>query len=632
MFPGGLFNNPWHSWRSTNQLEDTQTIPEYDLFDDDMTSTSNPCNHSSGTTTPTQSQLDTLPRATSAQPSTPAPVAPLDPESEYDLNVWRLHAPSHHNTPEPEHFSSPNVSTSKCAEPDTPMDLGIPTESGGCMRRRRSSKNFEREYGSRDGLQSLVKERERELSALHEAFSSSMQSHINKLQTTRMAEIETRVQDEVTRLSSTLQAQKERELANIEQRYARLKKPAGLCPAYPQPMTPNLDAIKWIRRSRGVSKRTQLIGVDIDDNPTDPADPAGFTSERHEAETGEKAAPGSQDDQPTSPPVSAMVEAITKSVETTLRTLLESGGDFSVGTILRSPRRTPWHRKQENHKLQLEKATEPNYHHDFILAEVCHLFKEKLGIVQDIDFITHAPASTADVHAYEYEDGPSPDTDKIAFDLAWNYSSPWNTFLLSFLLHEFQLHCASEAWPIRKEDDYVEEILRELEDSQRLGKESRQATRHQNIGIKYHRRKTVLDRIVAMKSETSDDDLGSWKWLQRLINTLGEHSMSSEESSVENGIENVLRVKKLEWQRNIDKELEIVDLQHVLDKDIFCSQGSKPLPRKHAPDNLISSQAPVVGLPMALYDDTWILQLTERQRESLEISKVPFPWMKLVAT
>ncbi|KAI6095224.1 hypothetical protein EV401DRAFT_2083822 [Pisolithus croceorrhizus] len=108
--------------------------------------------------------------------------------------------------------------------------------------------------------------------------------------------------------------------------------------------------------------------------------------------------------------------------------------------------------------------------------------------------------------------------------------------------------------------------------------------------------------------------------------------MSSEESSVENGIENVLRVKKLEWQRNIDKELEIVDLQHVLDKDIFCSQGSKTLPRKHAPDNPISSWVPVVGLPMVLYDDTWILQLMEHWRESLEILKAPFPWMKLVAT
>ncbi|KAI6108316.1 hypothetical protein F5141DRAFT_1064500 [Pisolithus sp. B1] len=659
MFPGGLFNNPWHSWRSTNQLEDTQTIPEYDLFDDDMTSTSNPCNRSGGTTTPTQSQLDTLPHATSAQPSAPAPVAPSDPESEYDLNVWRLHAPSHHNTPEPEHFSSPNavpLLTSKCRykEVDFSQSLrrGLYEKEEVIQKLRKrireqgwvcllikdtfSATDNNKQNDAVTSLQSLVKERERELSALHEAFSiqsgqeqtaqqyekqlnelckqfeSSMQSHIDKLQTTRMAEIETRVQDEVTRLSSTLQAQKERELANIEQRYARLKKPMQLS---------GLGEAEEFRNEHGSSELTLILML-VQDNPADPADPAGFTSERHEAETGEKAAPGSQDDQPTSPPVSAMVEAITKSVETTLRTLLESGGDFSVGTILRSPRRTPRRKKQENHKLQLEKATEPNYHHDFILAEVRRLFKEKLGIVQDIDFITHAPASAADVHAYEYEDGPSPDTDKIAFDLARNYSSPWNTFLLSFLLREFQLRCASEAWPIRKEDDYVEEILWErykrlrtlwrnaqpklttkgvpetpaehearlVEDSQRLGKESRQATCRRN------------------------------------------HGMSSEESSVENGIKNVLRVKKLEWRRNIDKELEIVDLQRVLDKDIFCSQGSKPLPRKRAPDNPISSRVPVVGLPMALYDDMWILQLMERWRESLEISKVPFPWMKLVAT
>ncbi|KAI6098113.1 hypothetical protein F5141DRAFT_1219714 [Pisolithus sp. B1] len=320
MFPGGLFNNPWHSWRSTNQLEDTQTIPEYDLFDDDMTSASNPCNRSGGTTTPTQSQLDTLPRATSAQPSAPAPVAPSDPESEYDLNVWRLHAPSHHNTLEPEHFSSPNavpLLTSKCRYEE--VDFSQSLRRGLYEKEEVIQKPRKRiwEQGWQNdvvtSLQSLVKERERELSALHEAFSqiqsgqertaqqyekqlnelhkqfeSSMQSHIDKLQTTRMAEIETCVQDEVTRLSSTLQAQKERELANIEQRYAWLKKPylhtetdtqAGLHPTYPQPTTPNLDAIKRIRRSQGVSKQTWLIGVDIDDNPADPADPAGFTSE-----------------------------------------------------------------------------------------------------------------------------------------------------------------------------------------------------------------------------------------------------------------------------------------------------------------------------------------------------------------
>ncbi|KAI6102243.1 hypothetical protein F5141DRAFT_1065725 [Pisolithus sp. B1] len=257
---------------------------------------------------------------------------------------------------------------------------------------------------------------------------------------------------------------------------------------------------------------------------------------------------------------------------------------------------------------------EPSYQHDFILAEVCHLFKEKLKIEQDINFITHEPADAADVHAYKYEDGPDPDMD-------------------------------NEAWPIRKDDDYIEEVLWECyKQLQTLWKNAQpklmakgliETPAEQEAWLVEESRqamKMVLDHIIVMKSEAADDDLHSWKWLQCLINTLGDHGMSLEESSVENGIENIFRVKKTERRKNIDQELEIIDLQQVLDKDIFCSQGRKPLPRKHAPDNPASSRAPVMALPMALYDDKWISQLTERQRESLKISKESFPWMKIVAT
>ncbi|KAI6105162.1 hypothetical protein EV401DRAFT_1892956, partial [Pisolithus croceorrhizus] len=362
---------------------------------------------------------------------------------------------------------------------------------------------------------------------------------------------------------------------------------AGSLPSCPQastPSTPNLDAIKRIRKGRGISKRTRLIGVEIDDNGFDheSALPEGCK------ETGGGATPGTQDDQLDPPPVTAV-------------------------------------------------------------AEVHHLFKEKLGIAQDIDFIMHVPANAGDIRAYEYEDGPSPDTDNVTFDLTQNHSSPWNSFILSFLLCEFQARCTQEAWPIRKDDDYIEEVLHECYKQLRtLWRNARpkltakglietpaeQEARlvEENLIQKYHQRKTVLDHIVTMKSEVPDDDLRSWQWLQHLIKSLGEHGVSSEESSVENGIENVLRVKKMEWRKNIDKELEIIDLQQILDKDIFCSQGAKPLPRKHAPDNPTSSQAPVTALPMALYNEEWISQLTECQRESLKISKEPFPWMKIIAT
>ena len=85
----------------------------------------------------------------------------------------------------------------------------------------------------------------------------------------------------------------------------------------------------------------------------------------------------------------------------------------------------------------------------------------------------------------------------------------------------------------------------------------------------------------------------------------------------------------MEWCRDIEKELEIIDLQWVLDKDIFGLQGSKPLLRKCAAENLVTSRDPPVGLPMALYDSMWISRLTKRDMESLKISDKRFPWMKV---
>ncbi|KAI6125885.1 hypothetical protein EDD16DRAFT_1703002 [Pisolithus croceorrhizus] len=568
MFPGGLFNNPWHSWCSPNQLEDVQTVHQSDLFDDDMSSASDPADHNTSTAILTEPPTRMDSSSSSAHHEAPElehqvnvwslgdPSHRITPEAlESERNVWRLSAPSHHNHPSPEQVSISHVATRKQVEPDTPMDPAEATISSKCR--------YEEVDFSRSLQQGLYEKEE----------------IINKLR--KKVWQQGKPNNTVTSLQSNLK-QKESELLGLHQA---------------------LD-------DNGLNCESTL--------------PEGCK------ETGGGATPSTQDDQLDPPPVTAVVEAVTKSVETALRTLLESGGHFSIGTIPRSPRQTPRRRRQENHKLQLEKAMEPNHHHDFILAEVRHLFKEKLGITQDIDFITHVPANAGDVCAYEYEDGPSPDTDNVAFSLTQNHSSPWNSFILSFLLCKFQARCTQEAWPIRKDDDYIEELMAKGLIETPAEQEAQLV--EENLIQKYHQRKTVLDRIVTMKSEVPDDDLHSWQWLQCLIKSLGEHGMSSEESSVENGIENVLRVKKMEWQKNIDKELEIIDLQQILDKDIFCSQGAKPLPRKRAPDNPTSSRAPVTALPTALYNEEWISQLTEHQRESLKISKEPFPWMKIIAT
>ncbi|KAI5980485.1 hypothetical protein EDC04DRAFT_3035233 [Pisolithus marmoratus] len=553
-----------------------------------------------------------------------------------------------------------------------------------------------------------------QLDGFRHQLELSMRTEVDRLQANRTAEMEGCIQEEITRLKESLQAEKEQELANIEQRHSHSQKPAlpmsleddadmellelaararkgqpkqtagsstlhmsmqqlprystlpctpvqpSSSPTRPQPRTslamPNIDAIKRIRRGRGTSKRPRLVGVLIDDdNDNGTGRPSGPELRPDNISVTE------DDDDDTRNPImstseSVMENAIAEGLATALRNILPK----ISGTLQPFPnrRRTPHRKRKEDREVALEKATEPSHHRDFILAEVRRLFKARLYITQDVDFITHKPASVHDVHAYEHEDGPTPDKNMIAFDLSQNYASPWNAFLLELLLQELQSHCREENWPIKKSDNYIREILRDrykhlrtiwrnaqpkvaatghlempgevearlINERTQAGKESRQATRRHN---KYECRKLILDHIAALKSDTYDNNLPSWQWLGCLIKTLGEHGMSSEESAVENGVENILRVKTMSWHRNIDRKLEIVDPQRTVDIDIFSLQGLRPLCRIRATENPTTKQDAVKGLPLALYDGAWIASLTERQKESLEISTAPFPWMKV---
>ncbi|KAI6094953.1 hypothetical protein F5141DRAFT_1222764 [Pisolithus sp. B1] len=535
-----------------------------------------------------------------------------------------------------------------------------------------------------------------------------LQSQMEKMSTSRAANLEACVQEEVTRLRGSLQAEKEREMAkleqevmwlreslqaekeremaNFEQQHHCMRKVRTTTPQpngdptdcqegrptspssrpflsaanpsrpsrpaqFPQTSTPSLNAIKRIRRARGISTRTRLIGVAVDEDVGNEGN-GGSPGERQTSpvEGGEPSGGSSN-----TVPISAMVEVVTRGVEAALHNVLADGKMIPS----RSGRRSRRRRVCEDEEVKLEKESEPAVHQDFILAEVRRLFKEKLGITQDLDFITHRPATAEDVRAYEYEDGFGPDRNNLSFDLTQNYSSPWNTYILKLLCQELQARCKEENWPIKRGDNYIMEILRErykrlrmvwrnaqpkltskgvletpteteaclVEGRIQMGKDSRQANCRRN---KYHRRVMVLDEMVKSKSEAQDDDLQSWKWLRSLIKTLGEHGMSSEESSVENGVENVLRVKNMPWRRNIDRELEIVDFQRLLDTDIFSPQGSKPLTRKHSPDNPSTTRDAVKALPLALYDGAWFAQLTERQIEALNVPQQTFSWMKVV--
>ncbi|KAG6375694.1 hypothetical protein JVT61DRAFT_3268 [Boletus reticuloceps] len=532
-------------------------------------------------------------------------------------------------------------------------------------------------------------------------------------------EMERRLQDEVGKLSQAIMAEKERELASMEQRYARrgvrfatptstpasapgadntsglddgssIPAPSNETTRFMSPsprsgtqmptVTPSLDAIKRIKRIRGVLRRTRLMGVYLEDGPSETGATSTAAPDCSAQMPPNRPTPL---DHPTTAPPDRPIPAvlnehelpqnltlITNAIETALRNVFVGSGPKQMSPLKQSPRR----KKIEDEEVNLERASEPSIHRDFILNEVRRLFKDEFGIMQDVDFVAHQPASLDDVQAYEHEDGPGPDPEQLAFDLSQGYNSPWNSSILESLLREFQARCKDESWPVKKSDNYVRQALRNrykrlrttwlrgqprltsngivetpaeveermLEHLKQLGKASRQNTRRRNVSFrltvtkqihryfqKYLRRVSTLDGVVKLKTEGGDNDLVVWEWLQRLVRFLGENGMSSEESAVENNFEHVLRVKNMEWRRCIDRELDIVDVERIVDSDIFSPQGAKPVKRIRALDNPMSSRDAVKGLPVDLYDGAWFSRLTQREIDTLAVATHRFPWMKV---
>ncbi|KAI6149009.1 hypothetical protein EDD17DRAFT_1766635 [Pisolithus thermaeus] len=273
-------------------------------------------------------------------------------------------------------------------------------------------------------------------------------------------------------------------------------------------------------------------------------------------------------DQLPNPQTSAFTDALTRGIETALRNVFTSG-QFSQYT-----KQSPCKRRIQAKEVDEIRVIETQEEHNFYLEKVQLLFQEKFNFAHDMDFIVYEPADKDEVHAYEYEDGPGPNPEHLQFDLAKNSKSPWNS-------------------------------------------------------MRYAWRVAVLDHIVKLKTEGNEDDAGAWKWLQRLVKTLGEHGMSSDESDIGNDVEEVLRVKNMGWRHSIARELDLVDLQQLVDTDIFAPQGSRPMRRIRAPGNPESCRDAVKGLPLSLYDSAWVASLRQHQLDKLNTCEEQFSWMQI---
>ncbi|KAG2738860.1 hypothetical protein P692DRAFT_20882259 [Suillus brevipes Sb2] len=372
--------------------------------------------------------------------------------------------------------------------------------------------------------------------------------------------------------------------------------------AKPLSDTKCLDTIRRLKRIRRILRRTRLVSVA----------PEADTQEVHQEQSFEKDAPRQQHD--TSPSTN-IEDVIARAVEATMRRIL-SEKDF-----LLTKKCSPQKKKIEDKEIQREKAAELSCERDFLLGEVRCLFKDVFNIAQDADFIIHEPVVREEVYSYEYEDDPGPDLKNLTFDLRNGSKTPWNS------QRRISLRMI---WMATQPKVTVKGILETpVEVEKRLvtkKDETLKATRRRN---KYRRRVAVVDHLVKQTSDENEEDLPAWQWLQRLIKTLGEGGMSSEESDVENDIETVLRVKNMIWRRAIEWEMDIVDHQRLVDDDIFAPQGSKPMKCICAGGNLTTSRAQVNGLPKVLYSEGWLAGLTKRQVERLMISEEEFKWMKV---
>ncbi|KAI6166753.1 hypothetical protein EDD17DRAFT_1505109 [Pisolithus thermaeus] len=319
--------------------------------------------------------------------------------------------------------------------------------------------------------------------------------------------------EKVCKIEESMQAMKESEMANLEQRYVCL---SPSCPNNdsnepPACATPQMQS-KAVQRYMHYEHQEDELEI--------------LCTSTTEWET--PMSPSHNNDQYQA---STMIDAVTKGIEATLRSILANG--------------------QALPKLKL--------------------FKEKFNFMHDTEFIGYESADPQDVHAYEYEDGPSPDVNSPIFNPMCSPLSAWNGAIIDNLLWALQTQCKDKNWPIHWSDAYLRSLIvdhyRQLRTVWRnaqpklMGKgvletpaetESQLVAAWEALLKRYCQQMAVVENLAKLKVEENEDDANAWKWLKDLTTTIGKYGMSSEESGIKNEVEVALHVKTLPWHCSVE--------------------------------------------------------------------------------
>jgi hypothetical protein len=102
---------------------------------------------------------------------------------------------------------------------------------------------------------------------------------------------------------------------------------------------------------------------------------------------------------------------------------------------------------------------------DFDKYLVRKIFHERLGIVQDDEFITHEPAHPGDIRAFADGQGAGPNLENLHFDMVGGLKSSWNRRLFELLSNQLSEECENEEIPGRSDlyrMDLIEERFKRL--------------------------------------------------------------------------------------------------------------------------------------------------------------------------
>ena len=128
-------------------------------------------------------------------------------------------------------------------------------------------------------------------------------------------------------------------------------------------------------------------------------------------------------------------------------------------------------------------------------------------------------------------------------------------------------------------------------------------------------------------------NLKEWHHILDTLEWYGREGMSSDESKVEDDIEEIYHPKLLPWHwREADAYMDILDRTRKLPGQGSHSKKGRPPTKqiRHSKKTVVSTQDPAMGLPAALYHWQWMdgLMTTERQRLCASFSPFKWKWIK----